>query len=111
MTVSIRPRLVGLLFERGYLVKDKTLYYEDQVGPQTQWIFDVGTEVHELQRRLGSTGKLFGLWECKLVFEEKYVHYGFTEKKYPLNTDLVKWNTKFQSLMKNWKYTVRRTGL
>ena len=78
--------------------RDKTLYYEDQVGPQTQWIFDVGTEVHELvQRRLGSTGKLFGLWECKRwCLEEKCVHYGFKpEKKCPLNTDhKVKWEYK-----------------
>lgn len=78
--------------------RDKTLYYEDQVGPQTQWRFDVGTEVHELvQRRLGSTGKLFGLWECRRwCLEDRCVHYGFKpEKKCPLNTDhKVKWEYK-----------------
>ena len=85
---------------RAWILKqrDKTLYYEDQVDAQTQWIFDVGTEVHELvQRRLGSTGKLFGLWECKRwCLEERCVHYGFKpEKKCPLNTDhKVKWEYK-----------------
>lgn len=78
--------------------RDKTLYYEDQVSPQTQWVFDVGTEVHALvQRRLGSTGKLFGLWECKRwCLEERCVYYGFKpEKRCPLNTDhKVKWEYK-----------------
>lgn len=78
--------------------RDKTLYLQNQVGAQTQWIFDVGTAIHELvQRRLGSTGKLFGLWECRRwCLEDRCMHYGFKpEKKCPMNTDhKVKWEYK-----------------
>lgn len=62
--------------------RDPSLYAQRSVGPQTQWIFDVGTEVHELvQRRLGDTGKLFGLWQCgHWCLKERCVHYGFKPK-------------------------------
>lgn len=69
---------------------DKTLYYSQQVGAGLQWVFDVGTEIHELvQRRLGNTGKLFGLWQCRRwCLEKRCVSYGFRpDNKCPLGDD------------------------
>ena len=61
--------------------------------------------MHELvQRRLGSTGKLFGLWECSVGVWKRDVHYGFKPEKVPTeHQHKVEWEYKeVQLLMKNW---------
>jgi hypothetical protein len=60
-------------------LRDPALYENKTFPQQSLWRMDVGTELHELvQRRLGSTGKLFGTWECSSwCNEKKCIWYGF----------------------------------
>lgn len=63
--------------------RDPSLYEKREIPASLQWIFDVGTEVHELvQKRLGDTGKLFGLWKCTNGTPEGgSMYYGFKPEK------------------------------